>query len=212
MAFQMHKKFDDYYGDWAKTNIMVLLAVVFDPRYKLKFIRFSFRKLYPNDFAKADAVYDHLYNVLKRLYDAYSSCVNVEKDDHGGSSSPINVDHSKMSLNNDTLKELYSQWHDGGEDEMEAVEKTELDVYLDAPRERIDSAFDILKWWKRHVDTYKVLADMARDILEVPISTVSSEFIFNTSGQVLDQFHSSLGPKTVESLICAQDWLISSTI
>ena len=58
---------------------MVLLAVVFDPRYKLKFKRFSFRKLYPNDFGKADEVYDHLYNVLKRLYDSYSSCVHVEK-------------------------------------------------------------------------------------------------------------------------------------
>jgi len=29
---------------------------------------------------------------------------------------------------------------------------------------------------------------------------------------VLDQFCSSLGPKTVEALICAQDWLQTSTI
>ena len=150
--------------------------------------------------------------MLKRLYGSYSSCVNVGNDDHDDSSSPINIDHSKISLNNDTLKELYSQWHDGGEDDMEAVEKTELDVYLDAPRERIDSAFDILKWWKRHVDTYKVLAEMARDILAVPVSTVSSESAFSTSGRVLDQFRSSLGPKTVESLICVQDWLRGSNI
>ncbi|KAJ8428370.1 hypothetical protein Cgig2_012517 [Carnegiea gigantea] len=108
MALQMHKKVDDYYGDWAKTNLMVLIAVVFDPHYKLKIVRFSFRKLYPNDFAKSDRVYDNLYNVLKRLYGSYSSCVNVDKDDHNGSSSPIHADHSQMSLNNDTLKELYS--------------------------------------------------------------------------------------------------------
>jgi len=69
-----------------------------------------------------------------------------------------------------------------------------------------------LKWWKRHVDTYKVLAEMARDILAVPVSTVSSESAFSTSGRVLDQFRSSLGSKTVESLICAQDWLRGSTI
>jgi len=108
MAFQMHKKFDDYYGDWTKTNLMVLIAVVFDPRYKLKFVRFSFRKLYPSDFRKADKVYDHLCNVLKLLYGSYSSCLNVKNDDHYDSSSPIHVDHSKMSLNNITLKELYS--------------------------------------------------------------------------------------------------------
>jgi len=41
---------------------------------------------------------------------------------------------------------------------------------------------------------------------------VSSEFAFSTSGRVFDQFRNSLGPKTVESLICAQDWLRASTI
>ena len=165
MAFQTHKKFNDYYGNWAKTNLMVLVAIVFYPRYKLMFVRFSFRKLYPDDFAKADRIYDYLHNVLKRLYGSYASCTNVEKDGHDGSTSPIHIDHSKMSLDNDTLKELYSQWHKGGEDHVEIVEKTEFDVYLDASPERLDDTFDILKWWKRHSDTYKVLAIMARDCL-----------------------------------------------
>ncbi|CAN1338456.1 hypothetical protein LINPERPRIM_LOCUS38060, partial [Linum perenne] len=34
---------------------------------------------------------------------------------------------------------------------------------------------------------------------------------FSTGGRVLDAFHSSLTPKIVESLICAQNWLRSST-
>jgi len=42
--------------------------------------------------------------VLKRLYGTYFSCVNVDKDDHNGSSSPIHIDHSNTSLNNDALK------------------------------------------------------------------------------------------------------------
>jgi len=53
---------------------------------------------------------------------------------------------------------------------------------------------------------------MARDILTVPVSIVSSESTFSTSGPVLDQFRSSLGPKIVETLICAQDSLWASTI
>lgn len=87
---------------------MVLIAVVFYPHYKLKFLRFSFRKLYPNDFRNADRVCDHLYNMLKNLYGSYASSVNDENDDHDGASSPIHVDHSKMSLKNDTLQESYS--------------------------------------------------------------------------------------------------------
>ncbi|KAJ8422148.1 hypothetical protein Cgig2_017898 [Carnegiea gigantea] len=141
MAFQIHKKFDNYHRDWAKTNLMVLIAIVFYPRYKLKFVRLSFKKLYPNDFAKADRFYDNLYNVLKRLHGPYTSCVNVDKDDHNGSSSPIHVDHSKISLNNDTVEELYSSWHEGGEDDVEVLEKTKLDIYLDNCCEKVDDTF-----------------------------------------------------------------------
>ena len=48
---------------------------------------------------------------------------------------------------------------------------------------------------------------MARDILAIPISTVSFESAFSTSRRILDAFKSSLSPKTVETLVCSQNWL-----
>lgn len=36
---------------------------------------------------------------------------------------------------------------------------------------------------------------------------MASESAFSTSGRVLDPFRSSLTPKIVEALICAQDWM-----
>ncbi|XP_031099749.1 zinc finger BED domain-containing protein DAYSLEEPER-like [Ipomoea triloba] len=54
---------------------------------------------------------------------------------------------------------------------------------------------------------FPVLSKMARDLLVVPISTVASESAFSTSGRELDSFRSSLTPKIVEALVCAQDWL-----
>ncbi|KAJ8439056.1 hypothetical protein Cgig2_014476 [Carnegiea gigantea] len=106
-------------------------------------------------FSTADRVYDHFHNVLKRLYGSYSSYVNVDMDDHSGSSSPIH-------------------WHESGADDVEVVEKIEFDVNLDAPCEKVYGNFDILKWWKRHSDTYKVLDEMARNILGVLVSTMSN--------------------------------------
>ena len=45
-----------------------------------------------------------------------------------------------------------------------------------------------------------------------PVSTVASESAFSTSGRVVDDFRSNLGVKTVEALICTQDWLRASNV
>ena len=45
------------------------------------------------------------------------------------------------------------------------------------------------------------------EFLSVLISTVTSKLAFSAGGRVLDQFRSSLTPKLVESLTCAQNWL-----
>ncbi|CAN1272645.1 Putative AC transposase [Linum perenne] len=52
---------------------------------------------------------------------------------------------------------------------------------------------------------------MARDVLAVPISFVASESAFSTGGRVLSNFRSSLTPTIVEALICAEDWLRSTS-
>nr|GEV83126.1 hypothetical protein [Tanacetum cinerariifolium] len=54
---------------------------------------------------------------------------------------------------------------------------------------------------------FPILCLMARDLLAIPVSTVAFESVFSTSGRVLDTFRSSLSDKSIESLICTQDWL-----
>ncbi|XP_051120411.1 uncharacterized protein LOC127244116 [Andrographis paniculata] len=52
--------------------------------------------------------------------------------------------------------------------------------------------------------------DLLKFLKEVSVSTVASESAFSTEGRVLDPFRSSLNPKVVEYLVCAQDWLRKS--
>ncbi|XP_042990220.1 zinc finger BED domain-containing protein RICESLEEPER 1-like [Carya illinoinensis] len=90
--------------------------------------------------------------------------------------------------------------------------KSELERYLLENIEIPTGSFDILIWWKVNSTKYPVLALMARDILAIPITTVASESAFSTGGRVLDPFRSSLAPKTVEALVCSQNWLKSTPI
>lgn len=48
---------------------------------------------------------------------------------------------------------------------------------------------------------------MTRDILAIPLSTIASESTFSTGRRIISDYCSSLKPKTIEALICVQDWL-----
>ncbi|XP_055824395.1 uncharacterized protein LOC129892897 [Solanum dulcamara] len=88
----------------------------------------------------------------------------------------------------------------GGKSELEKYLSEELELNDD------DDNFNILSWWKAHSPRYKILFEMARDVLAIPIFSVASECAFSTGGRILDSFRSSLTPKLVQAVICLQDW------
>ena len=67
--------------------------------------------------------------------------------------------------------------------------------------------FDILVWWKENGPKYPILSSIARDILAIPVSTVTSESIFSTGGKVVSPHRNKLHSDTLEALMCDQNWL-----
>jgi inhibitor of KinA sporulation pathway (predicted exonuclease) len=59
---------------------------------------------------------------------------------------------------------------------------------------------------------FPILAKIARDVLAISITTVASESAFSTEDRLLDPFQSSLAPRTVEALVCSQNWLRSKPL
>ena len=53
-------------------------------------------------------------------------------------------------------------------------------MYLLEPSEDPDvEYFDILMWWKMTSSRYRVISQIARDVLAIPVSTVASESTFS---------------------------------
>ena len=65
--------------------------------------------------------------------------------------------------------------------------------------------FNLLQWWQEHKLTFPVLSILARDVLSVPVSTVSSESAFSLAGRILEERRTSLTPDMVRTLMAVKD-------
>ena len=78
---------------------------------------------------------------------------------------------------------------------------SELSVYLDSDCvTAYDDDFNILLWWRDHKLTYPILSILARYIMSVLVSTVSSESYFSLTGRILEERRRCLSPDNVEML------------
>ncbi|KAG8381372.1 hypothetical protein BUALT_Bualt06G0115400 [Buddleja alternifolia] len=88
MVNSMKRKFDKY---WGESNLLMAIAAVLDPRYKMMALEFFFPKLYSPEKATTELAF-----VRRTLYDLYSEYVSMcsaESNASGsGSTSQSNVD------------------------------------------------------------------------------------------------------------------------
>jgi hypothetical protein len=64
----------------------------------------------------------------------------------------------------------------------------------------------LLEWWRDKKYCFPVLSQFARDILVIPVSTISFEATFSTVRRIIEKRRSSLAPKMVEAITCLKDW------
>ena len=84
---------------------------------------------------------------------------------------------------------------------------SELSSYLDSdPLTEFDDSFSVLSWWRDHKRTYPILSILAKAVLTVPVSTISSESAFSLCGRLIEERRRSLTPEHVEMLSLAKDW------
>ncbi|XP_061357916.1 zinc finger BED domain-containing protein RICESLEEPER 2-like [Gastrolobium bilobum] len=202
MAEKMFTKFDKY---WSEFSMILAIAVILDPRYKMSFVEWCYNKLYGDDGVnESTKVKDKLVSLFNEYANDgirnYSSISSTRRAGDGGSET---IDETSISATSRDVLSEFDTFH-----EVIVPRKTQLELYLEDPRiDRRNISLDVLSYWKANQFRYPEVAAMARDIFGIPISSVASESAFSVGGRVLDQYQSSLKPDIVEALICTRNWL-----
>ncbi|WOL13416.1 zinc finger BED domain-containing protein RICESLEEPER 2-like [Canna indica] len=207
MGTKMKTKFDKYWGNVDRMNKIIFFAVVLDPREKFMAMEVSFCDIYGEN--EGIELFERVKMSLYDIFKEYKNMLQIESG-HSSETSPSSNTSSNESVGNRPRGHYKLIAKKRRIESGHVHAKSELDMYLDEALQEDKDDFDILKWWKLNSERFSILSHMARDILVVPISIVASESTFSAGGRVLDPFRSSLTPKMVESLICAQDWIRKS--
>ncbi|KAJ6811161.1 zinc finger BED domain-containing protein RICESLEEPER 2-like [Iris pallida] len=215
IASQTLETFEQY---WSTTRLVMIIASILDPRYKMKSIEYFFKQIY-GDTCETTEKIESIRKCLGDLYNEYvahsnnlsgtqkflcyseyshssdSATGNIEWRSGAESKSSSTFSDARRGLDHYLLETSSSQAH-----------KSDLDLYLDEAVDRvnsIDDNFNILAWWKFYAAKYPVLSAMARDILAIP----TSNSWLDCRSRLLDENLSSMDPVTVQGLKCGQDWL-----
>jgi hypothetical protein len=200
LAKLMREKIDKYLKD---CSLALAIAVVMDPRFKMKLVQFRFSKIFGDEAPLYVKIVDDGLHELFLEYVALPLPLTPTYAEDG------NFENMKTEDNQGTLLSD----HGLTDFDMYIMETTsqntrsELDQYLEESLLPRLQELDLLDWWKMNKLKYPTLSKLARDILTIQVSTADPDSVFDTEIKELDSYRSSLRPETVEALVCAKDWL-----
>jgi hypothetical protein len=182
MVKDMKVKFDEY---WSKNSLIVACAAVLDPRYKLKLMNYCFRKIHGD--VNAIQHVDRVVALLQRLLTEYKQ---------SSVSSSVGANVIEYHVKDDLF------------DYPPQEQMSELDWYLESPTMDLNTELDILEFWSGMSMCYPDLANLACDVLAIPISTVATKSAFTVGdNKVLNRRRrGTLSPDLLEMLTCLHDW------
>ncbi|XP_012081197.1 zinc finger BED domain-containing protein DAYSLEEPER [Jatropha curcas] len=196
----MQEKISRY---WKDCSLVLAIAVVMDPRFKMKLVEFTFSKIHGEDAPTYIKIVDDGLHELFHEYLASPSSLALTYTEEGNTENSMREDHQGTLLSDNGFTDFDVYIMETTNQEM----TSELDQYLEESLLPRVQEFDVLSWWKLNKLKYPTLSKLARDILTIPVSSAAPDSVFDTMTKELDQYRSSLRPETVEALVCAKDWL-----
>ena len=201
---QMMEKFKKYFYP---IPMVLLIGSVLNPSFKMKQTIQMIKLLHTYMGICDDDINEQTINDLKAklnslyLYYSYVIGSNAPPVAEASHTNPIGED---AFFNPDRL----DFWG-----EMSSSQSTsginEYDVYNTQTLVKVTGTFNPVLWWKENAHTYPILSTIAKDVLNIPISSVSSESAFSQGRQQLGDHRHSLASTALEVLVCLRDWIRS---
>lgn len=173
----------------SEINNLFFVAVFLDPCYKLEYVEFCFGRLYGKE--RSQEMIKRLREIIEKLLECYVTMypLPINGSDFGSILSSV-ASQPNFSTNDDNERDWENEFRMKIINKQGEVKRNEMDGYIedDVEDSRPNIEFEILKWWRMKLAKYYILSRMARDILAIPMSIVSSESAFSIGSRVLDLF------------------------
>jgi len=183
------------------------LALVIDPRFKKEGLQVFLEEMYENmNYDNPQARVDACIALLRKYFEEYSLTFNVGSNVASSSSQPP-VQALSLEDDDDATWAWLTQKK---KKYVSNVSHNELDSFLNldlylSPQE--SKNLDVLDWWKHNEGRFPIVAEIAKDLLCAPASTVASEAAFSAGKRVMTDRRHSLAPDSMQMCVCLKDWL-----
>jgi hypothetical protein len=210
IAEKMLQKFDKYWNDMF---LLLALTTLLDPRFKKKYFEFSSLKYEDSDGKlQVTAVLD----AIQTLYDEYATTIDESEKSMSKSSAYFEGEDGdgpcpksrRVEEGCDSSKDGFDwvQEYNQFTQSKGRCPKSELDFYLEDPVIPWIEDFDLISWWRASSSKYPTLARVARDLLAIPISVVTSYDAYLTTAREVDLGLLSSGRDIMGALMCTRSW------
>jgi hypothetical protein len=197
VARPMKMKFLKY---WDNIPLLYCFATILDPRGKMKGFLATLDLLGKATGSDYSLCYGDVKDELTRLFGKY-------QERYGSGTARPQRPVVPVPGSGNRWGRIFDRSSSFSTPSTSSAAVNELTAYLDSDSVPWgDPNFDILLWWRDHKQSYPILSIMARDIMAVPVSTVSSESCFSLTGRILEERRRRLLPEHVEMLTCIKDW------
>ncbi|CAH1437414.1 unnamed protein product [Lactuca virosa] len=182
IATQMWNKFNKY---WVDFNLLLAIAVVFDPRYKLTFVDFCYKKLYGEGSSQFKAIESALYELYDEYVHSSKNATTFDSTSHQGSDDNIRQSNVGGDSSQNNILEEFDEYDndDSGSNTTSASESTFslggriLNEYRSSMKPDVVEALVCTRDWLfgEKVDLNVVVDNLTQNVMNLNINENNTE-------------------------------------